>query len=325
MKRDYGLRLVRKLYDIFGMSRDKIYANKSLPGVIPPAIANRKILQVIASRMPCMISRFGTTESLALLNSYDLKLTRNPAPLVRAHAVLQGRHCKWEERTKQLLFDNAGFFPISDEALARFESCYTKYIPLVDMLGVWGFVPGENYLIKKLCPDAQLFEPIALEPYFFEDPWSAGLEGKRVLVVHPFAKTITEQYKKRKKLFKNPLVLPDFELRAIPAVQSLAGTSTPFPDWFRALEWMQNEMERAEFDVAIVGAGAYGLPLCAHAKSLGKIGVHIGGATQILFGIRGKRWDGMKAFRHLFNDDWVRPAREDVIEKAGSIENGCYW
>src|SRR5262249_50092160 len=73
------------------------------------------------------------------------------------------------------------------------------------------------------------------------------------------------------------------------------------------------------------GAGAWGLPLIAHARSLGRTGIHLGGATQLLFGIRGAHWDGKAAFQSFFNDAWVRPSPSDRPDKFRDIENGCYW
>jgi hypothetical protein len=35
--------------------------------------------------------------------------------------------------------------------------------------------------------------------------------------------------------------------------------------------------------------------------------VHLGGATQRLFGIRGKRWDERPFFQNLYNEHWTRP------------------
>ena len=50
-------------------------------------------------------------------------------------------------------------------------------------------------------------------------------------------------------------------------------------------------MDAADYDVAIVGAGAYSLPLAAHARDTGHAAIQMSGATQLLFGIKGKRWD----------------------------------
>ena len=147
-----------------------------------------------------------------------------------------------------------------------------------------------------------------------------------MVVVHPFAGTIAKQYREaRTHLFKNPAVLPEFELRTVRAVQSLAGAATGFKDWFDAMEYMQREIACEDFDVALIGAGAYGLPLAAYVKSLGKIAIHLGGPTQLLFGIKGKRWDHIRTASRMYNRYWVRPAPEEIPPGAGKVEGGCYW
>lgn len=92
-----------------------------------------------------------------------------------------------------------------------------------------------------------------------------ALAGKRVLVVHPFKKSILHQYERREKLFSNPNMLPQFDLQVIPAVQSLGGTSI-YKNWFEALNAMKQEIDKADYDIALIGAGAYGFPLAAHVK-----------------------------------------------------------
>jgi hypothetical protein len=88
---------------------------------------------------------------------------------------------------------------------------------------------------------------------------------------------------------------------------------------------MQREMNRRTYDVLIVGAGAWSLPLVVHAKRQGKWAIHLGGATQLLFGIRGGRWDGNAFLQKIYNDAWVRPGPADRPETLKRIENGCYW
>jgi phytoene dehydrogenase-like protein len=85
------------------------------------------------------------------------------------------------------------------------------------------------------------------------------------------------------------------------------------------------QINALDFDVAIIGAGAYGLPLAAHIKRLGKKAIQLGGATQILFGIRGRRWDRMPFFQGLYNEHWVRPLPEETPLNFQSVEDGCYW
>lgn len=142
--------------------------------------------------------------------------------------------------------------------------------------------------------------------------------------MHPFEKSILSQYSRREKLFTNPRVLPQFaDLQVVRAVQSIAGNRVPFDNWFDALEHMKECIASKDFDVALIGAGAYGLPLGAFVKSLGKQAVHTGGVTQVLFGIIGKRWENW--YPWLFNEYWIRPSEEERPLNASRVEGGCYW
>ncbi|MEI7736983.1 MAG: hypothetical protein WCI49_16050, partial [Ferruginibacter sp.] len=123
----------------------------------------------------------------------------------------------------------------------------------------------------------------------------------------------------------NSSILPDFELKTIAAVQTIAGNKTEFTDWFEALNHMKNQIDATDFDVAIIGAGSYGLPLSAYVKDKGKISIHMGGATQILFGIKGKRWDDHPVISKLYNEYWVRPEVSEIVPNAEKVEGGCYW
>ena len=190
-----------------------------------------------------------------------------------------------------------------------------------------------------LRDDIQRVQLEMLYPFFVERPWTRILKGKKVLVVHPFADTIRSQYQKRELLFDNPDVLPEFELKTLKAVQTIAGTKSEFASWFDALKFMETEIDKIEFDIAIIGCGAYGLPLAAHVKKIGKQAVHMGGGTQLLFGILGKRWteqysgylhyrpgiDISLDYHPLFNEYWVFPGQNEKPEFAEKVEGGCYW
>ena len=90
---------------------------------------------------------------------------------------------------------------------------------------------------------------------------------------------------------------------------------------------MTQEALKIPFDVALIGCGAYGLPLACKLKCAGKQAIHIGGATQILFGIIGRRWEqNSKEVSDLFNEHWVRPSSEETPEnKARNEFGGAYW
>ena len=169
--------------------------------------------------------------------------------------------------------------------------------------------------------------PDLTQPFGHPRPWSAALAGKRVLVVHPFVDTIEAQYRNhRADLFDNPHVLPEFELKTLRAVQSIAGNAPAgFRNWFEARDAMRARIDRIGFDIAIVGCGAYGLPLAAHIKAIGKKAVHMAGSTQLLFGIRGQRWDNTEIGRTLYRPSWCRASDLETPKNFQRVEGGCYW
>lgn len=125
-------------------------------------------------------------------------------------------------------------------------------------------------------------------------------------------------------------------MHIIKAVQSLGGDDKRFNNWFDALEWMKYKMNQIDYDICLIGCGAYGFPLAAHAKKQGKKAIHLGGSLQLLFGIKGKRWEdpyyGVRewgipygSYSSLMNEYWVRPDEKERSQNAMQVENGCYW
>jgi len=270
--------------------------------------------EALASGRPTLIGRLGSSELACA--SFCTRW--------RQSGVLRPPYPKALRHTMRV---NTGMFPTDDASLDRFSEVLLDAVSKTDVMGV-SFNRNEHRIVGRHCPDARLVQIEALNCVLREDPWSAGLSGRVVLVVHPFAQTIESQYRTRRTLlFENPRMLPEFELKTLVAVQSGAGSECGFGAWFDALEHMCDEIARIEFDVAIIGAGAYGLPLAAAVKDMGRQAVHLGGATQLLFGIRGRRWDVEYAdvMGPLMNEYWVRPSAEETPERSGSVEGGCYW
>ena len=102
---------------------------------------------------------------------------------------------------------------------------------------------------------------------------------------------------------------------------------------------MEDKISEIDFDVCIIGCGAYGLPLAAYVKRMGKQAIHLAGGTQLLFGILGKRWveqykdvwhyrphiDININYRPLFNEHWIYPLDSDTPIHSHRVENSCYW
>lgn len=279
---------------------------------------NDYIYSLLNSSKPCMISRYGDSELGCAIN------------------YVRGRHPFWFLRTifpfwvlpyvSKHICNNAGFFPNSNKYFSKYSDRLVSSAKEVDLLG------------SCLGSWERFFEPLChykkckidyTHPFFAKRPWSRVLKGKKVLVVHPFSETIRKQYQRRELLFDNPDILPEFSsLRIVKAIQSMGGENNGFNNWFEALEYMEREIDKEDYDVAIIGCGAYGMPLAAHCKQMGKKAIHLGGALQLLFGIAGNRWlndFGEDYHKLCSNPYWVRPSQSERPKNADSVEDACYW
>ena len=273
---------------------------------------NIYIRNLILSGKPFLAGRFGATE-LSCVRTFDFEVSS-----------------KYDKVLSQMKMWS-GFFPSEKEMGFNFKNLMMKSIPSADVMGIWMLPFEEYYLNKYGKTDLKTTYLFDLEPWSSpENPWSAALKGKKVLVIHPFAETIKFQYQNRVNLFPGTEILPEFELKILKAVQTVAGTKDDrFDSWFDALDWMYQEAIKIDFDVAIIGCGAYGFPLAAKLKQVGKQAIHLGGATQLLFGIKGKRWDEKTGtyeyVQKFFNDAWVYPSDEDKPKAANKVEGGGSW
>jgi len=281
------------------------YANKLVMGKMK---TNRWLKEQIDFGQPFMAARFGNTE-LSVMTSVLKRRMFGTSPEIEA------RFNKWFARLGEL----SGFFPNDPKLAEKFTDLMLESCRYTDLLAMW-HCEMDDYIITEYMPDVKLSFLNYLEP------WSSALEGKKVLVIHPFEESIKEQYKKRNYIFPGTNVLPEFELKTLKAVQTIAGEKDErFDTWFDALDYMYNKALEIDFDIAVLGCGAYGFPLAAMLKRAGKQVIHMGGVTQILFGIKGRRWIENPRAELSFNDAWVFPRSSETPNKNKEVEGGCYW
>lgn len=277
---------------------------------------NEEIYCKLKKDEPIMIARFGENELRAIISGlFDKYPVYSPFKYHR-------RNCEFDG-----LFNGAGMFPRNVNLIPKFAEVMIDACKEVDLLGVW-FNKYEDFVVEQFCGQTQVCRLRAIEPYYsMDNPWTRALKNKKVLVIHPFADSIQKQYKKREYLFSDIDFLPQMELMTMKAVQTIAGQKdNRFRNWFEALEYMHQETQKYDYDIAILGCGAYGFPLAARIKRDGKKAIHMGGATQILFGIKGKRWEHHEVISNLFNEYWIKPSEQETPKRRDRIEdNGCYW
>lgn len=287
--------------------RLKQYANNI---VIDNKAANELMRTMLNENKPFFFGRHGSVElniaSAALFSQLNIK--------------------QLDLEELNLLAGNCGFYANDIAEVEGFLNEIKFSSSEVDLYGTFRMVLEDYYILKYMKKEVVLTNLNMLDFWNYDVPFTSALKGKKVLVIHPLAFKIQNQYKKREFLFHNSNVLPEFELKTLPAIQTIMGNRDPrFKTWLEALEYMYHEAMKIDFDIAILGCGSYGMPLSARLKQSGKTVIYMGGVTQILFGIKGDRWDRDPIASKLYNEHWIRPGDEDKPKNHEKVEGGCYW
>jgi hypothetical protein len=132
-------------------------------------------------------------------------------------------------------------------------------------------------------------------------------------------------------MFKDPtkkIFQDDQEFIFYKSFQTSAGNTT-HSDWKETFAIMCDEIKDLEFDIALLGCGGYGLPLCNFIKKeLKKSAIYIGGGLQLLFGIMGKRWENWEQWKNIISENgcnFIHPSGDEIIPNCDRVENGTYW
>ncbi|HJH72136.1 MAG TPA: hypothetical protein OIM39_13950 [Bacteroidaceae bacterium] len=288
--------------------------------------ANDYVFELLASGKPAMVSKFGSVELSNLVSRHIDETTGLTKEVIHDYLHFKNVQIAYWAWLKNLC-SNAGFFPYDLDLGLKWYHLMMEDIKQVDILG--SYIYEEKYIANFMNCSKRINIDGYFSPFRWKNPWTKILKDKKVLIVHPFVESIKYQYEhNREKLFDNPDVLPKFqELILVKAVQTQANAKDPrFKTWFEALQYMKDEIDKYDYDIALIGCGAYGMCLAAHVKRKGKQAVHLASMTQMLFGIYGKRWlDSEPECRKYINKYWIRPNENERPVGAEKIEGGCYW
>ena len=269
-----------------------------------------------------LFGRLGGLEASCLGIYLDLsKKYKRPLRYFQSHLLLP--------RRQRQLCTNAGVFPVDQEIFNYFANEHLEALEHLDVFSVWAKPSAWvefNYLNNPetlfVTGDASYPWPESRDDHS-SDGWGMALDGKSVLVVSPFVDSFEEQSRKLDKVFAGinyPNMKLDF-LRA-PLTQGGLDDGTTYKSHLINLKKLMSERV---FDIALISAGAYSLPLAHHAKQMGKIGIHAGGALQLFFGVTGQRYDTYSQVTKFFNESWKRPFEHERPPNWREIESGCYW
>lgn len=264
---------------------------------------NEYYRELIMSGKPFVAGRLGTGEARRV-NRYimmNLGLSKEYAP----------------SHIKSVVINN------SPELADWYCEQILELLPNVDIMPAWCSI-GEPYLVRKFAHKTKLCRLEDIEPFWNEHPWTNALKGKKVLVINPFDESIRMQYEKRELLFENKEILPEFELKTLKSVMVLTPEDNTYGTIIDVVDYTYNEAMKIDFDIALLGCGQVGMILAEKFRQQGKQAIYLGGILQILFGIKGKRWDVQEKYKKMYNEYWTYPI-EEPPKGYQKVEGGCYW
>ena len=231
---------------------------------------------------------------------------------------------------------NAGVFGDS-ASIMRWCQEYRLACAAADIFATGWYDPikvREQQLLKMWKFSGQQCVLRALEPYYWPvaERWTGALDGINVCVVSSFADTIASQIKKGEGVvWPSGPVWPsaaEWSFVKTGYAPSLAlgraGWECDAESWESCVEYVVAEVLKKGARVVIIGCGGMGMVIAGRLKKEGKICIVMGGATQVLFGIKGRRWEKHQ-ISGFWNSEWVAPSVSETPAGASEVERGCYW
>jgi hypothetical protein len=271
------------------------------------------------------IAKIGSFELNAIIFYLRRKQSKEPYP----------------EEIRLSITVNNGLWEIEDltldESIDVWAHSILKALEYMDGISPWNPMNPleEMMIIRNCCPQAKQLDLLSLEPYYTKDKeYSLLMTNGPIAVISPFAKSIKQQWEKRDKLFPGHMWSKEQKIIPIqafygPYLNRFGGLSYPTEVLSKgplaAVDYYVNEVKKSGAKYCFVGITAIAILIVAELKKSGIIAIHTGGATQIMFGVKGMRWKQMDFFRKLFNDEWVDPLSEETPTEAKRVEGGCFW
>ena len=250
-----------------------------------------------------------------------------------------GAQRSYPTRLAEQIQRNAGIFPGTPESIDEWCEAYTEVLTTMTGGAAGWFAPtfnAEKAILDIYAPNAFRTPLRSLEPYYMPTGlrWTEKLVGKRVAVVSSFADTMQAQINRADKIWtgaQEGLLPQDVKWSFIrtgftPTVsQGNASWPSSVNTWQEAVNHVVTSVILSQSEIALVGCGGLGMIIAGRLKEAGISTIVLGGAVQVLFGIKGRRWATHDVISRFWNDSWVWPSATEIPGGAGSIEGGCYW
>jgi hypothetical protein len=238
---------------------------------------------------------------------------------------------------------NAGIFPATDASVDAWCKEYCEALGELNGLAAGWYKPLERVeeaILSMHATGSEFRCPLrSLEPYYVGPAlqWTRALAGKRVTVVSSFADSIRKQIEGENfpriwsalnaGLLNPPGITWSFVKTGYAPALALGSCGWPegVTSWQDAVAHVVEEVKESDADVAIIGCGGLGMVIAAELKRKRISAIVLGGATQVLFGLKGTRWATHPIISGFWNEAWIWPSESEKPKGAVLVEGGCYW
>ena len=244
------------------------------------------------------------------------------------------------EDFKMSLEKNAGIFPATIDFIRQWTKEMKEAVCATDCLAT-GWFEGTKDCEKELLSlwgwKGTSVVLRSLEPYYVRTKyrWTRELAGQSVCVVTSFTQSAKKQMEKgESQVWPGSLnsLWPDsvrwhwVQTGYSPSLALGRGGWEESPEsWSEAVDSVVEQVMATNARVVVIGCGGLGLLIGARMKAKGKICMVLGGATQVLFGIKGRRWENHDIISKFWNSHWVWPSLEETPGGCNEVEESCYW
>lgn len=228
-----------------------------------------------------------------------------------------------------------GLFPASPDFVLRFNKFYIEHIRNLDCLGIC-YYHKELEILRYFQVKSKLIhyidqEPDRSSPNNDNNCYLQYFENKKILLICPFANFLKERA--TKEIFEGVWSKTGkrwFYPKEVDAVEFPYGFAKETQDRFSTAINLYNyiiaEIEKKDFDVALIAAAGLAIPIASHVKNMGKIGIDLGGHLQVLFGVLGKRWREREDYRTQYiNEHWMDMPIKYKPKETDVCDSGAYW
>lgn len=310
------------------------------------AACHEAIRAMLASPAPMFLGRIGGSDSDIVIEYHDLRARLGEAEALRLILpkfgivkLFNGYYDKGDDDRNVARFCQymARNYEACSDLLVVGEPLLTEFMPgsinsqfHVDTSAIRGALRSFIGAIAARHAQTRLFpygyvEQIVKGAHNLFRLFGEMLQGKRVLVISPFAESIRANFSRRHEFFPG-YNYPNFALSTYNTPITYHGLPPEFypdHDWFATVERMKAEISRKDFDIALLSCGSYAMPLGLHIRDvMQRKAIYVGGCLQLFFGITGRRYDNPFFIDQMNTDAFILPLERERFLRHVPVQPG---